>query len=94
MPTELSYDPAPLDATAKLLETLKRLLREEPVAMSVALAFVAAAVTNSVAAFAITGVISWLSAKRLLILHQARTDRKTGQGASSGSGSQGFRRNE
>ncbi|MEQ1889785.1 MAG: hypothetical protein ABL951_11505 [Alphaproteobacteria bacterium] len=87
MSTELSYNPKPLGVTDKLFETLKRFLREEPVAMSVALAFVAAAFTNSIAAFAITGVLSWFSAKRLLILHQAENDRKTGQGAAGVSGS-------
>jgi hypothetical protein len=64
--TELPYRDVPLGATDWALATLKRYLREEPVAMPVAIAFFAAALTNSMAAFAIAGVVSWFCAKRLL----------------------------
>lgn len=63
--TEISHQPAPLGATEWMIETLKRYLIEEPVGTSVSIAFVAAAFTNSVAAFIIAGIVSWFFAKRL-----------------------------
>ena len=65
-PAPTSRDHAPLGATDWVVETLKRYLRNEPVGTSIVIAFVAAAFTNSVMAFAIAGLLSWFSAKYLL----------------------------
>jgi Na+/H+ antiporter NhaC len=66
MQAERSHDHTPLGATDWVVQTLKRYLVREPVGTSVSIAFVAAAFTNSIAAFAIAGVLSWFSAKYLL----------------------------
>lgn len=52
---------SPFDA---LIDGLGQRLRQEPVAMSVALAILAAALTDSVTAFAIVGAFAWFAAQR------------------------------
>lgn len=71
--TELPYKDVPFGATDRVFATVKRYLREEPVAMPVAIAFVAAAFTDSIAAFAIAGVFSWFFVKRLMIRDKTKS---------------------
>jgi predicted branched-subunit amino acid permease len=55
-----------LPPSDRVIETFKRYLRHEPVGTSVAIGLIAAAITDSVAAFIVAGIAAWIVATHLL----------------------------